>query len=229
MIRGTGIDSTVKLYLKGNGANLSTKFYDDSQSHNSVTAHGNAQISTTESYFGGSSMHFDGVSGTTTPDSRLSSPPIDFGTGPFSVYMWINTTQEEGKDYGSLISFGYSSSPVSGQIRIGHMHAGLSNFMIGYYDTAYVDLTSGFSLNDGIWHYICVVRDGTSLKGYVDGVIKINGTISASLALGSSITDTNVGYNAQNDRTHYNGYIQDLQVIKGCAIDGTKIPTRQRG
>ena len=50
----------VSLYLKMNGANGSTSFLDSSRFGHTVTANGNAQVSTAQSKFGGASAAFDG-------------------------------------------------------------------------------------------------------------------------------------------------------------------------
>jgi len=52
--------SSVSLLLNGNGTNGSTTFTDSSVNNHTITRNGNAQISTTQSKFGGSSMYFDG-------------------------------------------------------------------------------------------------------------------------------------------------------------------------
>jgi hypothetical protein len=52
--------SNVSLLLHGDGANGSTTIVDSSPSPKTVTAVGNAQISTAQSKFGGSSLAFDG-------------------------------------------------------------------------------------------------------------------------------------------------------------------------
>jgi hypothetical protein len=51
----------VSLLLRGNGTNGSTTIIDSSPSPKTVTAFGNAQISTAQSKFGGSSIAFDGT------------------------------------------------------------------------------------------------------------------------------------------------------------------------
>ena len=48
------------LLLHGDGTNGSTTFKDDSINNHTITAYGNAQISTAQSKFGGSSIYFDG-------------------------------------------------------------------------------------------------------------------------------------------------------------------------
>jgi hypothetical protein len=54
--------SNVSLLLHGNGTNGSTTITDNSPSPKTVTAVGNAQISTAQSKYGGGSIAFDGFS-----------------------------------------------------------------------------------------------------------------------------------------------------------------------
>jgi hypothetical protein len=62
----------------------------DSTGLNNLETVGNAQISTTQSKFGGSSLYFDG-----TGDQLLgtTSPNLIFGTGDFTIEAWVYQTQ----------------------------------------------------------------------------------------------------------------------------------------
>ena len=53
--------ANVSLLLHGDGTNGSTTIVDSSSSSKTVTAVGDAQISTAQSKFGGSSIYFDGT------------------------------------------------------------------------------------------------------------------------------------------------------------------------
>ena len=76
----------VALLIHGNGTNGSTVITD--QKGKTVTANGNAQISTAQSKFGGASAYFDG-----TGDylSVASSADFGFGTGDFTIECWVKT------------------------------------------------------------------------------------------------------------------------------------------
>jgi len=65
----------------------------DNAMMNNLETVGNAQISTTQSKFGGSSMYFDG-----TGDYLISrnNYGFEFGTSDFTVEMWIRTTYGAG-------------------------------------------------------------------------------------------------------------------------------------
>ena len=50
----------VSLLLYGDGTNGNTSIVDSSSNNHAITVNGDAQISTTQSKFGGSSLYFDG-------------------------------------------------------------------------------------------------------------------------------------------------------------------------
>jgi hypothetical protein len=77
--------SNVSLLLHGDGTNGSTTIVDSSASPKTLTAFGNAQISTAQSKFGGSSIAFDG-----TGDylSISSSNDLTLGTSDFTLETW---------------------------------------------------------------------------------------------------------------------------------------------
>jgi hypothetical protein len=75
----------VSLLLYGNGTNGSTTITDNSPSPKTVTAVGNAQISTAQSKFGGASIAFDGTGDyITVPDS--SAFVLGLSNEPYTVF-----------------------------------------------------------------------------------------------------------------------------------------------
>ena len=86
--------SSTKLLLNGNGTNGSTTFTDSSNSSHTVTASGNAQISTTQSKFGGSSMYFDG-SGDYLVIAQDTSTDLS-GVVDFTIEAWVRPANVSG-------------------------------------------------------------------------------------------------------------------------------------
>jgi len=84
--------NNVSLLLHGDGANGSTTIVDSSTSPKTVTAVGNAQISTAQSKFGGASLAFDGAGDyLTIPDDSS----FDFGFNDFTIEGWIYTQKAD--------------------------------------------------------------------------------------------------------------------------------------
>ena len=221
MIRGTGIDSTVKLYLKGNGANGSTKFFDDSQSHKTVTVYGNAQISTTQSKFGGSSIYFD------SSENYLDIPGPSLVSSDFYIGFWYYNIQS----VKNSVIFKLGTTEIF-TLNIGY-GSGSNNLVIlvSLDGTSHTIFKSMGTATNNTQVYFAVSRVGTTYKCYRNGVL-----ISSSVNSGNMPEPTTISYRVGGSYggigKSINGYMDDLQLIVGApvaSIDLTKVPTRQRG
>jgi hypothetical protein len=76
----------VSLLLHGDGANGSTTIIDSSPTPKTVTAFGNAQISTAQSKFGGASIALDG---TGDYASTGNSSDLLMGSAVFTIECWF--------------------------------------------------------------------------------------------------------------------------------------------
>jgi hypothetical protein len=176
----------------------------DATSKNDLETVGNAQISTTQSKWGGSSMAFDGTGDYLVTDN--SDSIIGFGSGDWTIEFWLrlNSTGTQ------VILDGRRSG--SGDV------APLIYYLSGLkYYTAGGDRISGGTLSTGQWYYISVVKSSGSTRMYIDGS-----------QTGSTYTDGNT-YVQQSQRpvigaegfslgsNPLNGYLQDLRITKGYA------------
>ena len=192
--------SNVSLLLHGNGTNGSTTITDNSPSPKTVTAVGNAQISTTQSKFGGSSMLFDGTG------DRLTTPSNNafaFGTGDFTVEAWVYESIRPA--FPTVIEIG-SHLAATGIIFLTNDGGNLA----GIYSNGFRALTATGSL--AAWNHYAWVRSGNSIQTFVNGV----GGGAASFT--NNLTDTatiKIGGRAGN--YDLNGYINDLRITKGVA------------
>jgi len=186
----------------------------DNAMMNDLETVGNAQISTTQSKFGGSSMYFDG-----TGDWLYgpSTPNVGFGTGPFTVEMWVYPTSNPANGPGTLFDARSGTNAEGWVLRI------FSDLSVGFYDgpnNLYQQTTANaVSLNT--WAYLAFVRSGTTLTIYVNGTSAKTATVSSNL--GSS-WPYYVGNNYSAGYTYY-GYIDDLRITKGYARTITASPT----
>lgn len=196
------------LLMHMNGANNSTTFTD--VRGKTVTAFDNAKISTAQSKFGGSSAYFDGASDyISIPDSA----DFDFGSGPFTVEMWIypTSTSSQRLFMGQSDSGGSNYSPFRLEIVSGNY-----NFLISQTGSAWAGgtgtLTAPATANT--WTHIALVRLDTTVTLYVDGAAKGSRTISGAIFNSASpmlIGAGNAGGFA------FAGYIDELRVTKGAA------------
>ncbi len=85
------------------------------------------------------------------------------GTGPFSIFAWINTTSVGARP--TIIAYGSDPGFFEG-LHFYHDTTGLLHFDV----TNQVGPVSTISVNDGVWHYVGVVFNGATAEIYVDGV-----------------------------------------------------------
>lgn len=220
MIRGTGIDSAVKLYLKGNGANTSTKIFDDSQNHKTLTVNGDAQISTTQSKFGDGSVYFGGVNSYL---SFTSSTGLNFVSGEEKTWsFWFYTSNEA---QNRVIIGTRENDAISGigqAITIYNAHI-IFQAINGNTTCTIIGTTT---LVNNKWYHVRLTKTKANLftlyvNGNNEGTVTSTGTLQvlSPYNIGYCPTGAYVGY--------YQGYLDDI--IIQDSIDYISNPTRQRG
>jgi hypothetical protein len=204
-------NANLKLLLHFDGSDGATTTTDSTTNSHTVTFHNGTQISTTQSKFGGSSAKFDGSNDYA---KVLNSADFNFGSSDFTIEFWM---------YATDIMAGYHQDIIGNQIGGGFrvvfsskgswedglgLRTNLGNVQAGS--------TSGWTNN--IWHHVAVVRNGTAINIYRNGVSNATATWSGA------ITDTTqniiVGMDSRSEPpTDYpfNGYIDELRITKGEA------------
>ncbi len=201
--------SNVSLLLHGDGTNGSTTFTDSSINNHTITANGNAQISTTQSKFGGSSMYFDGNGDYLTV---ADSDDFHIGTGDFTIEAWLYKGSKG--TYHTLV--GQRVNSTSEWRIILDLNTAGNGYSEGRlrFDWGSVAYNWDAGIPVDTWTHIAIVRSGTTGTLYVDGTaVTGNPTLnnisnySAPLRIGT------------NDGTgeYYQGYIDDLRITKGLA------------
>jgi hypothetical protein len=192
---------SVSLLLHGNGTNGSTTITDSSRFANTVTAVGNAQISTAQSKFGGASIAFDGTGDCL---SIADSSSFDLGTGDFTIETWAYIA--ETGDY-TLYSHAATGGPMLLSFE--------GTFRFRRFGVADVVVASALP-STNTWVHIAASRNGTATKLFFNGVQTgstatdtADYTVAASVFIGS---DTGAP-----GALEFNGYIDDLRITKGVA------------
>ena len=195
--------SQVSLLLHGDGTNGSTTITDSSPSPKTVTAVGNAQISTAiADPFGKTTgvMAFDGngdylsVSGTTA---------FPVGTEDFTVEFWL---QNSDTTWNRLVRIIENSVTNGFQVYI----ASNGNLNVSLYGVSGILSTSLTALALNSWHHIAIARNGNNFQAYINGASSQSGTSSGSFA---SISTQNISDSSNSLK----GYIDDLRITKGVA------------
>lgn len=192
----------VSLYLKMNGANGSTTFYDSSLYGHTVTANGNAQISTAQSKFGGASAAFDGTG------DYLDFPASDafaFGTGDFTVEFFLRaTTVPDAVVFDTRSALSSSDGFVVSRIGTG--------LILFTGNASRITVSSAAPLNS--WVHVALVRSAGTTKLYVDGNASVG---SYSDSNNYSNTGLRIAERLPLTGAPFGGYIDDLRITKGVA------------
>lgn len=198
--------ANVSLLLHGDGANGSTSFIDSSPTPKTVTAAGNAQISTAQSRFGGSIV-FDG-----SGDYLLLGGQSDFafGLSDFTIECFYYPISAGGSNFGTLIDTRASGeSFASGRLSIFH-NGGLALSFQGA-----TGIVASSALAALQWHHVAMVRSSGITRGYLNGV-QVGGNINDSVSYGIGSSRPIIGSNL-SFVSGLNGYIDELRITKGIA------------
>jgi hypothetical protein len=199
----------------------------DNTGKNDMNTIGDAKVSTTQSKWGNGSVFFDGVGDyiTTPPKQDLS-----FGTGNFTIECWVYPSDVSGLSQRGILQ---SSTSTGG------LQASYSNGVVIYFgarlngggnatsnvvtinggllaivnDTVVGSTSTSAIVTANQWSHIALVRNNGTLTLY------FNGTALGSVASTANITAQNLcigGY--YNTGYLYNGYLQDLRIVKGRAL-----------
>ena len=175
----------------------------DATSKNDLETVGNAQISTTQSKFGGSSMAFDGTGDWLVLPPNPPNNLTPFGTGDFTVEFWVRFSS-----FYNYISIVSSTRGANG-FNCGSQAAA----QIVWYANGAERVRGTTTLSANTWYHIAFVRYSGTLKGYVNGVQE--GTTYAD-SINYSTPIIRVG-DLDTGGEAFTGYINDLRITKGIA------------
>lgn len=198
----SGVDpyfEDVALLLHMNGSNGSTTFTDNSSNNISVTANGNAQISTAQSKFGGAAGLFEPWNNDYLQATNAVLSP---GTGDFTFEGWM-----------------YVPSGLSGYKCIFSLVSGsddnslyvLSNTLL-WWDGGVQCISSTFANN--AWLHFAATRQSGTLRVFLHGVKSAtNFTSIANINSGS----VRIGTRGAATGEWFDGYLDDLRFTVGVA------------
>jgi hypothetical protein len=204
--------SNVSLLLHGDGTNGSTVIRDSSSRMNTVTAVGNAQISTAQSKFGGSSIAFDGTGDYLTVPS--TGAPGDLGAGNFTVELWTFLVSRI-NSFPCLVGNYTAFAAGSFALFAGHSSASTTQYQLALNGSGFPSINAGTIIYNA-WAHIAVVRNGTTISLYVNGTSV--GSVTSSVNLNGTTGALFIGTTGDGLLSGaINGYIDDLRITKGVA------------
>lgn len=201
---GDAFFESVSLLLHGDGANNSTTITDNSPAPKTVTAGGNAKISTAQSKWGGSSIYFDGAGDYVTVAANAA---FGFGTDDFTTEAWIYIVGNQGADR-AITDFRSSGS-------VGTFYINTSNKLAFYYGSVLGG--SGSALTTNTWYHVALTRQSGVFRCYLNGAQDWTATAtadfgsSAPVGIGASVAASLVG------TSPFYGYFDDVRITKGVA------------
>lgn len=203
----TTFDTDCVLMLHMDGANTSTTFTDSSTSGKTITANGNAQISTAQSQFGGASGLFDGTGDYLT---GVDSADWDW-SADFTCDFWVRRA--------------IASNGVFFEIGNGFTAAGKG---VGMYFTdtkqlqCFVNgtqvITANLTFSETTWYHFALVRSGSTLTLYQAGVSVGSGTTSADTTGSTQGIIIGRGTSAAYTALDLNGNLDEFRLVKGTAV-----------
>jgi hypothetical protein len=123
-------------------------------------------------------------------------------TGPITVATWINVSSFT-KTWQAIFTKGDSAWRLSRNGNTNTIHfacTGLSQFRVD----------GSIDVNNGLWHHIAGVYDGSTLMLYVDG--QLDASVASSGSISTNNYDVEIGRNAQAGGREFHGAIYDARV-----------------
>ncbi len=197
----TELSNTLAL-IHGDGANGSTALVDSTGLRNWVAV-GNAQLSTAQSKFGGSSMLFDGSGDAFRQVPVSPYRDLTLLTGDYTIECWVRPTNTTPTN---VIWDARSSSVTSNPIV--YINNAAANVIVNIGATVRITGTTALAINT--WYHVALVRSSGVTRLYINGVQE-----------GVSYTDPNIwadqsagftiGANYDNSSS-FNGYIDEFRI-----------------
>ena len=173
----------------------------DSAMMNDYETIDNAQLSTAVKKFGTASIYFDGYLDVL---SSPSQPIYNFGTGNFTIEMWVNRAGAGTGDR-FLVSRSNGADFLFRWTAGGVLQFHIASTVIAAYTWAFTT---------GTWYHLAAVRNGSTVTIYIDGTSVATGTNSTNM---SSTAPLLIGGYPPTSSDYFNGYIDDLRITNGVA------------
>jgi hypothetical protein len=196
----------------------SNRFIDTSTNAFAITVNGSTSISPFDPFAPSNtfrtygSTYFDGTGDyLTVPYTTALQLP-----GNFTIECWVNITSKV-SNFPTIVN-NYSTYAANGGVAIFASHNGGTSGKYNIaFNGAFPVINSTTSINYGTWQHIALVRSGSTLTLYIDGVANGTSTQSATVTgtannwwIGTAGDDFSLGY--------LNGYVSNFRVVKGTAV-----------
>lgn len=191
---------------------FNTNANDSVGTNNGILQNG-ASIDNVDYATGGGSLNVDGVNDYVD----VGSPPeFNFGSGDFTYMAWIKTSVVGGGN--RIIA---QDRNLNQQRSLVYLAGNVASFRCRDSSGNMLNADGITPLNDGQWHHLAGVRNGSTGYIYVDGELDGSAT---NVATGSCDGDTytTIGGRPQTSSLYFNGKIDQVKIYN-VALGGTEI------
>ena len=186
----------------------------DAASDNVLETFGNAQISTAQSKFGGSSISFDGSGDRLAVQPYSSNSNLAVGAGDFTVECWAYFNSLAA--VAPIICFG-DDGAATGLL----FYVTTAGRIAVFGNNGLIAAGATQTVTTGNWFHLAMSRSGTSLRLFVNGIndgTATNSTsFSSSVLIGAELFSGSVS-------AQLNGYLDDLRVTKFARYTANFVP-----
>ena len=180
-----------------------------------VTAHGNAQIDTAQSKFGGASGLFDGTG------DYLSTPDSDdwyFGSGDFTIDFWVRFNELNAVADQWHIIFAQLGGITNSQYFGVTYSGGTWNWVYRVWSggTSIIYITQPTTIVVNTWYHVALVRSGDSWYWFQGGV-QLGSTSTETDAVPNFSTNVCLSYLDYGAGLYFNGWLDEFRISKGVA------------
>jgi hypothetical protein len=172
----------------------------DATSKNDLETVGNAQISTTQSKWGGSSIYVDGTGDRLF--NGISSPLLNLSSGDWTIESWVY--------FNAVGAYAYVLNIATAPANPSGLVFGINNSSRIYIGNGAVLGTNGnTTLSTGQWYYLAAVKSGSNVTLYVNGTADVTPFAFTP----NSGTYLYVGADASAGN-QLNAYLQDVRITR---------------
>ena len=220
------MNTTLLLNGEGTSANNGSNnniFIDSSNNNYTITRNGNTSQGTFSPYsVTGWSNYFDGTG------DYLSIPYSSaFNlTGDFTIEFWVNfgnlptSTGVAPQSYQRIFSFGTYNAANSLGLEVNSNDNGQIRRWATWYNGSGASLSTNNAVDTNIWYHVAMVRSGTTITLYVNGISTGLTVTSASAAVNTSqafYIGSLQGFESDTSAC-FKGYISNFRILKGTAL-----------
>ncbi|HPE33776.1 MAG TPA: T9SS type A sorting domain-containing protein [Bacteroidales bacterium] len=147
----------------------------------------------------GYALDFDGTDDYVSILNNESN--FDFTTA-MTIEAWIKVDAFD-KEWQAIVTKG------DGSWRL-HRHSGTNHISFGTSGLSNVDLEGSTDVNNGQWHHVACVFDGSTKYIYVDGTS--DASVSATGSIANNDYLVNIAENGENTGRYFNGLIDEVRI-----------------